>query len=90
MTPPADMPSTADGETQRLILQATQLILKAMEQEGLSRSEFATRLGKSKGHISQILNGERNMTLRTLAEALHALNRRAHLRAQPTGARSRP
>jgi len=64
---------TAEFEAERLILRTTELILSMMNDEGVTRKELAQRIGKSKGHVSQLLNGERNMTLRTLAEMAHAL-----------------
>ena len=73
----------ADFEAERLILNATELILELMEHEGLTRSELAERIGKSKGHVSQLLNGERNMTLRTLAEIAHAVGHRIELGTRP-------
>jgi transcriptional regulator with XRE-family HTH domain len=75
--------STADFEAERLILNATELILELMEHEGLTRSGLAERTGKSKGYVSQLLNGERNMTLRTLAEIAHAVGHRIELSARP-------
>lgn len=74
--------STADFEAEHLIFNATELILGLMEHEGLTRSELAERIGKSKGHVSQLLNGERNMTLRTLAEIAHAVGHRIELSAR--------
>ena len=48
--------STPEFEAERLILDATELIVGLMERQGLSRTELAERIGKSKGHISQLLN----------------------------------
>jgi transcriptional regulator with XRE-family HTH domain len=60
---------------ERLILDATEAIVGLLEEQGVSRQELARRLGKSKGFVSQILSGERNMTLRTLADLGYALGR---------------
>lgn len=60
---------------ERTILEATELICEMMDIAGVSRTELACRLGKSKADISQLLNGERNMTLRTLSDIFHALGR---------------
>jgi transcriptional regulator with XRE-family HTH domain len=60
---------------ERLILGATEAIVRLLEEQGVSRQELARRLGKSKGFVSQLLSGERNMTLRTLADLGHALGR---------------
>lgn len=63
-------------EQERLILDATELVYELMEDEGLNQRELAKRLGKSKGFVSQVLNGKRNMTLRTLADLFHVLGYR--------------
>lgn len=62
-----------------LILDATETIVELLERTGVSRQELATRLGKSKGFISQLLSGERNMTLRTLADLAYVLGYRVSL-----------
>lgn len=53
---------------ERTILEVTELICETMEQKGISRSELAARLGKTKGHVTQLLAGNRNMTIRTLSD----------------------
>jgi transcriptional regulator with XRE-family HTH domain len=57
-----------------------------LAEHGVTRQELADRLGKSKGYVSQLLNGERNMTLRTLADLGHAFGMRFALRAMPATA----
>ena len=59
---------------ERCIVAITETIAEAMERAGLNRTEVAERLGRTKGHISQLLSGKRNMTLRTLADILWACN----------------
>lgn len=61
-------------DAERLILQTTELILAEMEVASLTRTQVASKMGKSKAHVSQMLNGTRNMTLRTLASFGHTLN----------------
>ena len=56
-----------------LILEVTETLCELLEKEKISRKELAERLGKSKGFISQLLNGGRNLTLRTVADILHVL-----------------
>ncbi|MEW6657039.1 MAG: helix-turn-helix transcriptional regulator [Thermodesulfobacteriota bacterium] len=56
-----------------LIMEVTETLCELLEKEGVSRKELADRLGKSKGFISQLLNGGRNLTLRTVADILHVL-----------------
>jgi len=67
-----------------LILEATEAICERMEQDsGLTRKTLAKRLGKSKGFVTQILAGDRNMTLRTLARLAAALDCRAEVKLTP-------
>lgn len=60
---------------ERLILDATEVVVALLKEQNVSRQELAHRIGKSKGFVSQLLSGERNMTLRTLADLGHALGR---------------
>ncbi len=55
------------------ILDVTEEICKILSEKNITRQELADRLGKSKGFVSQILNGSRNMTLNTLADVCIAL-----------------
>ena len=70
-------------EAEKLILEVSELILEKMEQANISHTELARRLGKSKSHVSRLLRGDRNMTLRTLAEVCYSLSYRASLNLQP-------
>jgi len=56
-------------------------VCTAMELRGVNRTELATRLDSSKAHVTQVLRGNRNLTLKTLADVFHALNCRLVLAA---------
>jgi len=73
-------------DQERLILHATETIVGLLVEQSVSRRELANRLGKSKGFVSQLLSGERNMTLRTLADLGHALGFRFAVRPVPASA----
>jgi transcriptional regulator with XRE-family HTH domain len=64
---------------EELILEVTELLSETLEKEGVSRVELAQRLGKTKGFVSQILAGGRNLTLRTIADVADALVCNVHL-----------
>ena len=64
-----------------LIMEVTETICELLEKEGVSRKELAERLGKTKGFVSQLLNGGRNLTLRTVADILHVLGYKVVLTA---------
>ena len=78
-----------DTEYERLlaeeafILDSTELISELMLEKGLTRAELAKLIGKTRGFVSQVLAGNRNMTLRTLADLAYALDARVNVFAQP-------
>ena len=57
-----------------LILDATEAVCEALEKHDISRANLADRLGTSKAYVTQLLNGSRNMTLRTFAGIAFALD----------------
>ena len=66
-----------------LILDVTELLSAAMEEKQISKSELAARLGKSKGFVTQVLSGNRNLTLRTIADIADALGFRVRVGREP-------
>jgi transcriptional regulator with XRE-family HTH domain len=67
---------------EELILEVTETLCELLENEKISRKELADRLGKTKGFVSQLLNGGRNLTLRTVADILHVLGYKVTLTPQ--------
>jgi len=67
---------------EELILEVTETICDLLEEEKISRKELAERMGKSKGFVSQLLGGGRNLTLRTMADILHVLGYKVILKPQ--------
>lgn len=68
-----------DYAQERLIAEVAEEIWAAMEQTRQSKSDIASSLGKTKAFVGQVLNGSRNMTLRTLADIAHTLGRKVHI-----------
>ena len=66
---------------EQLILEVTETLAAALEDECVSQKELATRLGRSKSFVSQVLGGGRNLTLRTISDIAEALDYRPHFRA---------
>lgn len=56
-----------------LILDVTEAVSSMMQDEDISKTELAKRMGRTKGFITQLLSGDRNLTLRTLAGVADAL-----------------
>jgi transcriptional regulator with XRE-family HTH domain len=67
---------------EELILEVTETICELLGNEKVSRKGLADRLGKTKGFVSQLLNGGRNLTLRTVADILHVLGYKVSLTPQ--------
>lgn len=70
-------------EQEHLLLDVTEMISELMDAEGVSRAELAARLGTTKSHVTQILAGSRNLTLRTLSDIYVALGYRFIPAAKP-------
>ena len=70
-------------EAETLAFEATELIASLMKAQRVSKSELAGRIGKTKSHVTQVLSGSRNMTLKTFADLVYALGHKVELRAAP-------
>jgi transcriptional regulator with XRE-family HTH domain len=70
-------------QQERAIYDVTELIESVMRDRGVTRSELAKKLGKSKGWVTQLLDGEANKTIRTVADVLTVLGHELCTRAQP-------
>ena len=83
----ADQVATEEGrrglDVERLLVEATENLCRLMEREGVTGRELARRLGVSPARVSQMLDGTRNLTLATLAEAFHVLGRSMHVTYGP-------
>jgi len=66
-----------------LILDVTSRICQLMEDQNISRSELAKRLGTTKGYITQLLDGRANMTLRKIADVFTALGHAMKVESKP-------
>lgn len=60
-------------QQERAIYEVTEKIEAAMEDRYVGRSELAERLGKSKSWVTQLLDGEANKTIRTVADVFAVL-----------------
>ncbi len=65
---------------EELILEVTEALAEALARENLSKAGLAERLGKSRAFVTQVLAGNRNLTLRTAAEFADALGYRLRVR----------
>jgi antitoxin component HigA of HigAB toxin-antitoxin module len=66
-------------EQEFLAFAATELICSLMKQKGMNKATLATKIGKSKAFVTQLLSGSRNMTLHTFADLAFALDHKVNL-----------
>ena len=64
-------------QRERAIVEVTELISQVMDGVEVNKSELANRLGKTKGHITQLLNGA-NMTIGTMSDVFGAMGKSIH------------
>lgn len=70
-------------EQERILVDATELLARVMEVRGTKRSELAAELGRSKAYVTQMLRGDQNLTLKTLADVFCVLKYRLLMIADP-------
>lgn len=63
---------------EKYILDISEKLWEQLEKQDISKTQLANRLGKSKSYVSQLLNGSRNMTIRTLADISFVLGVEPH------------
>src|SRR5262245_3391892 len=60
-------------QQERAIYEVTELIESVMQDKGISRTELAVLLGRNKSWVTQLLDGEANKTIRTVADVFAVL-----------------
>ena len=68
--------------SESLVEDAAELVARRMKEENVSKADLARKLGKSRAWVTQILAGSANMTIRTLAELMFALDSEVSLSAK--------
>lgn len=64
---------------QELIVSVTEQVWAALEDSNLSKADLARALETSKSNVTQLLSGNRNMTLATLADIGEAVGVKPHV-----------
>ena len=62
-----------DAETARLCVLFVVILERARKQSGLKKKDLARRLGVTPARVTQVLSGDSNVTLRTIAQFALAL-----------------
>lgn len=66
-----------------LIFEITESICKVMAEKDISKAELARRAGVSKSNITQLLSGDHNMRLTTVADLLYAVDSKLEVTPVP-------
>ena len=74
---------------EELILEVTEAIWEELKRQRWTKSQLAEALGTTSANVTQWLNGNRNMTLRTLADIGRALGVRVQIQLAPVSPVSR-
>ena len=78
-----DLNDSPELMLEELILDITGEICDTMDAQGVSRSELARRIGVKPPHVTRILQGEDNFTLKTLTRIAYSLNRAVRFTLAP-------
>jgi len=65
--------SDQEFRTEKVIIDFTEKVVAAMRERDMSRVELALRLGVSKAFVTKLLNGNPNLTIRTMVSLAAAL-----------------
>lgn len=65
---------SADEKLADYLMDLCELVYDRMEELGMSKSDFARKLGMPPSRITKILSGESNMTLKTISQLDAALD----------------
>jgi predicted transcriptional regulator len=66
-----------------LIFEITESICKVMEEKRITKADLSRLAGVSKSNITQLLSGDHNMRLTTVADLLYALDSKLAVSAVP-------
>jgi len=66
-----------------LIFEITETICKVMDEKGINKTKLSKLAGVSKSNITQLLSGDQNMRLTTVADLLYALDSKMAVSAVP-------
>lgn len=70
-------------QQERAVLHVSDMIHKLMQEKSVTKTQIASKMGTSKAHITQLLSGRANMTLRTISDVLWSMDESLHLASMP-------
>jgi transcriptional regulator with XRE-family HTH domain len=79
-----------DYELYGVLLDVTESIVRRMIEKNIRRTDLAERLGTSRAYVTKLLDGQENMTLKTLVRVANALEMKVDTRFIPREKAARP
>lgn len=76
-------------QTEEAILEITERIVQIMESKGINRVKLANLLGVSKAFTTKLLNGNPNLTIKSMVSIAHALGCELDIDMCPKGFETR-
>lgn len=87
-----EKPITADAyknsvefQEELALLKAQELISELMIKKGVNQAELAKRLNQSRAHVSELLSGSRNLTLKTMGRIFFYLGEEVEFNCKERG-----
>jgi len=80
---------TFDYRLEKILFQLGEDICLLMEQQRLSRTQLAERMGVSPAYITKILSGNPNLTIKSLLKLADAMGKELTLQFAPRAAQKR-
>ena len=74
---------TFEFRLERVLFQVAEEISRLMRDQNMSRAEIAERLGVSRAYVTKILNGNPNLTIKTMLRLAEALGRELSIQFVP-------
>jgi DNA-binding Xre family transcriptional regulator len=81
---------TPEFEVEGLLLDLNAQLSAAMQMRDVSRSDLADRLGTSRAYVTKLLDGQENMTLKTLVRVANALEMKVDAKFVPRERAAKP
>ncbi|MBI5284266.1 MAG: helix-turn-helix transcriptional regulator [Chloroflexi bacterium] len=79
-----------ESELYGVLLGVTEDIVRRMIEQKVRRSDLAGRLGTSRAYVTKLLDGQENMTLRTLVRVANALDMKVTTKLVPRERAAKP
>lgn len=74
-----DLQTDPEYLAEQLLIDIAITIGNVMDEQGINQKELAERLSISKSAVSQLLRGDKNISMERLVRVAHALNRRVEV-----------